>query len=65
MRDGMVSRTTNPFDSYYRNTVPDSLKRIFKMQSGILNYLNVRKDYWIKNISKIFNTKGFYTNAIA
>lgn len=52
MRDGLVSRTTNPIESYYRNTIPDSLKRIFKTSNGILNYLNVRKDYWIKNISK-------------
>jgi len=52
MRDGLVSKTTNPIESYYRNTIPDSLKRIFKTPEGVLNYLNVRKDYWIKNISK-------------
>ena len=52
MRDGLVSRTTNPIESYYRNTIPDSLKRIFKIQEGALMFLNVRKDYWIKNISK-------------
>ena len=52
MRDGLVSRTTNPIESYYRNTIPDSLKRIFKTQEGVLKFLNVRRDYWIKNISK-------------
>ncbi len=52
MRDGLVSRTTNPIESYYRNTIPDSLKRIFKTQEGVLMFLNGRKDYWIKNISK-------------
>jgi transposase-like protein len=52
MRDGLISRTTNPIESYYRNTIPDSLKRIFKTPEGILKFLNVRMDYWIKNISK-------------
>jgi len=52
MRDGFVSRTTNPIENYYRTTMPDSLKRIFKTPHGALKYLDIRKDYWIKNISK-------------
>lgn len=52
MRDGFVSRTTNPIENYYRITMPDSLKRIFKTTHGALKYLDIRKDYWTNNISK-------------
>ena|GEM_PF-1558489 len=52
MRDGFVSRTTNPIENYYRTTMPDSLKRIFKTPHGTLKYLDVRKNYWLNNISK-------------
>ncbi len=52
MRDGFVSRTTNPIENYYRTTMPDSLKRIFKTPDGALKYLNIRKIYWLNNISK-------------
>ncbi len=50
MRDGLVSRTTNPIESYYRNTLPDPLKRIFKTPSGAANFLILRRNYWIKHI---------------
>lgn len=52
MIDGFVSRTTNPIENYYRTTMPDSLKRIFKTPHGALKYLDIRKDYWLNNISK-------------
>jgi transposase-like protein len=52
MRDKLVSRTTNPIENYYRNTIPDPLKRIFKSPDGVLNYLNTKKEYWIRHISK-------------
>jgi len=52
MRDGFVSRTTNPIENYYRTTMPDSIKRIFKTTHGVLNYLDIRRNYWIDNISK-------------
>ncbi|MCS3924730.1 hypothetical protein J2T59_001819 [Methanosalsum natronophilum] len=51
MVDEMISRTTNPIENYYRQTLPDSLKRIFKTPSGILNYLSVKRGYWEGNIS--------------
>lgn len=50
MRDCLVSRTTNPIEGYYRNTIPDYLKRIFKTPNGVTNYLNMRRNYWIKHI---------------
>ncbi|MDF1556639.1 MAG: hypothetical protein P1P80_00440 [ANME-2 cluster archaeon] len=28
------------------------MKRIFKTKDGAMNFLNVRKEYWIENISK-------------
>jgi transposase-like protein len=52
MKDGFISRTTNPVENYYRNTIPDNLKRTFKTQKGTLNFLNARKEHWIENISK-------------
>lgn len=52
MRDGFVSRKTNPIENYYRTTLPDSLKRIFKTSNGALKYLDFRKNYWLNNISK-------------
>jgi len=52
MIDEFVSRTTNPIENYYRTTMPDSLKRIFKTTHGALKYLDIRRDYWINNISK-------------
>jgi hypothetical protein len=52
MIDGFVSRTINPIENYYRTTMPDSLKRIFKTPDGALKYLDIRKDYWLNNISK-------------
>jgi transposase-like protein len=50
MRDYLVSRTTNPIEGYYRNTIPDYLKRIFKTPNGVTNYLNMRRNFWIKHI---------------
>jgi hypothetical protein len=52
MRDGFVSRTTNPIENYYRTTMPDYLKRIFKTSHGALKFLDFRKKYWLDNISK-------------
>jgi transposase-like protein len=52
MRDGFVSRTTNPIENYYRTTLPDYLKRIFKTPHGALKFLDIRKNYWLDNISK-------------
>lgn len=51
MVDEMISKTTNPIENYYRQTLPDSLKRIFKTPNGILNYLSVKRGYWEGNIS--------------
>lgn len=51
IRDRLVSKTTNPLENY-QNTIPDSLKRIFKSPSGVLNYLMTRRRYWIGHISK-------------
>ncbi len=52
MRDGFVSKTTNPIENYYRTTLPDSLKRIFKTPDGVSKYLDIKKNYWLNNISK-------------
>ncbi len=52
MVDEMVSKTTNPIENYYRQTLPDSLKRIFKTPDGMLNYLSVKRGYWEGNIFK-------------
>lgn len=52
MFDEKVSKTTNLVENYYRNSTPDHLKRIFKTKERVMNFLDVRKEYWIENISK-------------
>ena len=34
MRDGMVSRTTNPIENYYRQTIPSSINKYLKYLDG-------------------------------
>jgi hypothetical protein len=46
MRDGFVSRTTNPVENYYRQTDPEQIKDKYKTAQGILSYLARKMDYW-------------------
>lgn len=54
MRNPNVSRTTSCNENYYRQTLPDELKRKFKTPNGIANYLQLQMEKWtgkhIKNI---------------
>jgi len=53
-RNPNIPRTTNCNENYYRQTLPDELKRIFKTPNGISNHLQRKMENWtgkhIKNI---------------
>ncbi|RZN44230.1 MAG: hypothetical protein EFT35_00245 [Methanophagales archaeon ANME-1-THS] len=46
MRDGLVSKTTNPLENYYRQTDPESTKKRYKTSRGILSCLAQKMAYW-------------------
>jgi transposase-like protein len=46
MRDGLISRTTNSVENYYRQTDPDQIKKKYKTSQGILSYLARKMEYW-------------------
>ena len=46
MRDGLVSKTTNPVENYYRHTDPESTKKIYRTSRGVLSYLAQKMAYW-------------------
>jgi hypothetical protein len=45
MRDGFVSKTTNPVENYYRQTDPDQIKKKYKTSQGMLSYLARKMEY--------------------
>ena len=46
LREGLVSRTTNPVENYYRQTDPEQIKDKYKTDQGILSYLAREMEYW-------------------
>jgi hypothetical protein len=54
MRDGLVSRTTNPVENYYRQTDPEQIKDTYKTVQGILSYLARKMDYWTAKLGRDF-----------
>jgi len=52
MRDGLVSRTTNPVENYYRQTDPEQIKDKYKTAQGILSYLARKMDYWTAKLGR-------------
>lgn len=52
MRDGSVSRTTNPVENYYRQTDSEQIKDKFKTDQGILSYLARKMDYWTAKLGR-------------
>ena len=52
MRDGLVSRTTNPLENYYRQTDPDQIKKKYKASQGMLSYLARKMDYWTVKLGR-------------
>jgi transposase-like protein len=52
MRDGFVSKTTNPVENYYRQTDPDQIKKKFKTSQGMLSYLAKKMEYWTMKLGR-------------
>ena len=46
MRDGLISRTSNPVENYYRQTDPEAIKKKYRTVRGILSYLERKMRYW-------------------
>ncbi|HDS46095.1 MAG TPA: hypothetical protein ENN68_08450 [Methanomicrobia archaeon] len=53
MRDGFVSKTTNPVENYYRQTDPESTKRRYKTNRGVLSYLAQKMAYWTAKFGQL------------
>ena len=52
MRDGFVSKTTNPVENYYRQTDPDQIKKKYKTSQGMLSYLARKMEYWTMKLGR-------------
>lgn len=52
MRDGFVSKTTNPVENYYRQTDPDQIKKKYKTSQGMLSYLARKMEYWTVKLGR-------------
>jgi hypothetical protein len=46
MRDGLVSKTANPVENYYRQTDPESTRKKYRTSRGVLSYLAQKMAYW-------------------
>ena len=44
MRDGLISRTSNPVENYHRQTDPEEIKKKYKTFRGILSYLERKEN---------------------
>jgi hypothetical protein len=53
MRDGWVSKTTNPVENYYRQTDPESTKKIYRTSHGVLSYLAQKMVYWTVKFGRL------------
>jgi hypothetical protein len=53
MRDGLVSKTTNPVENYYRQTDPESTKKKYRTSRGVLSYLAQKMAYWTVKFGKL------------
>ena len=53
MRDGLVSKTTNPVENYYRQTDPESTKKIYRTSHGVLSDLAQKMAYWTVKFGRL------------
>jgi len=53
MRDGLVSKTTNPVENYYRQTNPESTKKRYRTSRGLLSYLAQKMMYWTVKFGRL------------
>jgi transposase-like protein len=55
MRHPHIPRTSNSNENYYRQTNPEQIKRKYKKPEGLLNYANLKMQYWTKKHGKKLN----------
>ena len=55
-RNHNIPRTTSCNENYYRQTLPDELKRKYKTTNGIINYLLKQMENWTGKHRKNTNT---------
>ena len=55
LNDKNISKTSNQIENYFRNTLPKSIKRIYKTKKGLKDQITVQKQKWEIN-QKIKNT---------
>jgi len=55
LNDKNISKTSNKIENYFRNTLPKSIKRIFKTKNGLKDQITIQKEKWEIN-QKIKNT---------
>jgi transposase-like protein len=53
MRDGLVSKTSNPVENYYRQTDPESTKKRYRTSRGVLSYLAQKMTYWTVKFGRL------------
>jgi hypothetical protein len=53
MQDGLVSKTTNPVENYYRQTDPKSTKKRYRTSRGVLSYLAQKMAYWTVKFGRL------------
>jgi transposase-like protein len=53
MRDGLIPKTNNPVENYYRQTDPDQIKKKYRTHQGILAFLTRKMEYWTSKLRKI------------
>lgn len=46
---GKLDYTNNKIENYFRNTLPKSIKKIFRTKKGLFNFISRRKNGWVEN----------------
>lgn len=55
MRDPNIPKTNNSIENYYRQTLPKSIKKIFKSTHGITNHIQLKMQNWTQKHGKHTN----------
>lgn len=46
LNDKNISKTSNKIENYFKNTLPKSIKRIFKTKNGLKYHITIQKEKW-------------------
>jgi hypothetical protein len=53
MRNDKIPRTSNHVENYYRQTDPETTKKVYKTITGVIDYLFRKMDYWTRKFGHI------------